>query len=251
MFKFSGVWQKCFRTRYGLWNSARCRLWQRLRCFLFKPQIACSSSSKSILHQTKPITNAGFHAKFAQLLRDFSVVFSKHEWDTGKSDLVQHRIQVYPISTPVKLPNRWMPIHFKTDLQEKLDKFLEHQLSEPCHRHYSAPAMLAPKRNGKLRPVIDYWQLNSQTIRFCWPIPSIEEISDTLEGSCSFSSIDIFWRFNQLPMEEASQEFTEFSTPFGWFKWLRMPMGLTGSPNTFQSLREKVLVSLTWKFTIS
>ena len=51
-------------------------------------------------------------------------------------------------------------------------------------------------------------------------------------------------------MEEASQDYTSSSTPFGSFKWLRMPMGLTGSPNTFQSLMEKVLVGLTWKFTI-
>ena len=56
--------------------------------------------------------------------------------------------------------------------------------------------------------------------------------------------------FYQLPMEEAIEDYTVFSTPFGSFKWLRMPMGLTGSPNTFQSLMEKVLVGLTWKFTI-
>ena len=52
----------------------------------------------------------------------------------------------------------------------------------------------------------------------------------------------------QLPMEEASQDYTAFSTPFGSFEWLRMPMGLNGSPNTFQSFLEKVLVGITWKF---
>ena len=36
---------------------------------------------KSILHQAKPVMNESSHAKFAQLLRDFSVVFSKDEWD--------------------------------------------------------------------------------------------------------------------------------------------------------------------------
>ena len=42
------------------------------------------------------------------------------------------------------------------------------------------------------------------------------------------------WGFYQLPMEPKIQNYTAFSTPFGSFKWLRMPMGLTGSPNTFQ-----------------
>ena len=51
-------------------------------------------------------------------------------------------------------------------------------------------------------------------------------------------------------MEPKSQNYTAFSTPFGSFKWLRMPMGLTGSPNTFHSLMEHVLVGLTWNITV-
>ena len=101
---------------------------------------------ESIFHEAKPVMHESSHAKFLQLLRDFSVVFSKDEWDIGKCDLVQHRNQVYPGSTPVKLPNRRMPMHFKSDLQEKLDKLLENELIEPCHSPYSAPAMLAPKK---------------------------------------------------------------------------------------------------------
>ena len=78
--------------------------------------------------------------------------------------------------------------------------------------------MLVPKKNGKLRLVIDYRQLNKQTINSCCPIPSIGEIFDTLEGSELFSTIDISWGFYQLPMTEESQEHTAFSTPFGSFK---------------------------------
>ena len=51
-------------------------------------------------------------------------------------------------------------------------------------------------------------------------------------------------------MAEESQDFTAFSTLFGSFKWLRMPVGLTGSPNTFQSLMEQVLAGLTWMTTV-
>ena len=189
-------------------------------------------------------------AQFAQLLRTFCDVFSKSEWDIGKCDLVQHKIDLYPGSKPVKLPNRRMPMHFKKDLRQKIDKFLEHKLITPCHSPYSSPAMLVLKKNGKLRLVIDYRQLNKQTVKSCWPIPSVEEIFDTLEGSCYFSTIDMSWGFYQLPLETNSQDYTAFSTPFGSFKWLVMPMGLTGSPPVFQSLMEKVLVGLTWKSTI-
>ena len=186
-------------------------------------------------------------------LRSCSVTFQlfspKMNGDIGKCDLVHQSLQVHPGSSPVKLPHRQTPMHFKTDLQ-KPDKFLQHELIEPCHSSYSSPVMLVPKKNGKVRLVIDYRQLNKQTIKSCWPISSIEKIFDTSEGNCYFSIIDRSRGFYQLPMEEANQDYTAFSTPFGSFKWLRMPMGFTGSPNIFLSLMEEVPVSLTWKFTI-
>ena len=58
------------------------------------------------------------------------------------------------------------------------------------------------------------------------------------------------WGFYQLPMELKNQNYTALNTLFGSFKWLRMPMGLTGSPNTFQSLMEQVLVGLKWNITV-
>ena len=120
----------------------------------------------------------------------------------------------------------------------------------PCHSPYSAPAMLVANKNCKLRLLTDYRQLNQKTIKSCWPIPSIEEIFDTLEGSAFFSTNDMSGGFYQLPMDEKSQDFTAFSTPFGYYKGLPMSMGLTGSPNTFQSLIEQVLVGLTWNTTV-
>ena len=119
-----------------------------------------------------------------------------------------------------------------------------------CHRQYRAPVVLLLKKDGKLRLVENYRQLNQQTIKSCWPIPSIEETCDTLEGSAFFSTYDMSWGFYRLPMDEKSHNFTAFSTLFGSYKWFRMPMGLTGSPKFFQSIMEHILVCLTWKTTV-
>ena len=143
-----------------------------------------------------------------------------------------------------------MPLHYKEDLREKLDAFLEKDLITPCHNPYSKPAILVSKKNGKLQLVMDYRQLKIQTIKSYWPIPSIEEIFDTLEGSAYFTRIDMSWGFYQLHMDIKSRELTAFSTPFGSFKWRRRPMGLTGTPNNFQILMECVLIALTWKKTV-
>ena len=141
-------------------------------------------------------------------------------------------------------------MHYKDDLKEKKDSFTTKKLITPCHSPYSEPAMLVLKKNGKLRLVIDYRKLNEQTIKSCWLIPSLEEIFDTLQGSAYFTTIDMSWGFYQLPMGPKSQNYTALSTPFGSFKGLCMPMGLTGSPNIFQSLMENVPVGLTWNITV-
>ena len=184
-------------------------------------------------------------------MKEFSDIFSKSEWDLGKCDVTTHGIEIEPGSKSVKLPSCRMPLHYKEDLQKKTDVFLEKDSIRPCHSLYSARAMLIPKKNGKLRPVIDYRQLNKQNIKLTWPIPSIEEKDDTLEGIAYVPSIDISAGFYQVPVEKSSQDCTVSSTPFGSFKWLRMPVGLTGSPPTFQCLVEKILVGLTWKICVA
>ena len=141
-------------------------------------------------------------------------------------------------------------MHYKDDLKEKKDAFTTKKLITPCHSLYSEPAMLVLKKNGKLRLVIDYRKLNEQKIKSCWLIPSLEEIFDTLQGSAYFTTIDMSWGFYQLPMGPKSQNYTALSTPFGSFKGLRMPVGLTGSPNIFQNLMEHVPVGFTWNITV-
>ena len=79
-----------------------------------------------------------------------------------------------PGSQPMKLPTRRMPVQYEDDLKEKIEAFMTKELITPCHSPYSAPAMLVPNKIGKLRLVIDYRKLNDQTIKSCWPIPSIE-----------------------------------------------------------------------------
>ena len=86
--------------------------------------------------------------KFSELTSEFSDLFSKNERGIGQRDVAAHKIQVDPESRPIKLPNKRMPLHYKDDLQEKTDAFLEKKLITPCHCPYSAPATLVPKKTA-------------------------------------------------------------------------------------------------------
>ena len=109
--------------------------------------------------------NKNCRADFRILIDDCNDIFSINQCDHGKCDGTSHRIDVKPGSQPIKLPKRRMPVHYKDDLKEKKDAFMTREVITPCHNPYSAPAMLVPKKNGKLRLVIDYRKLNEQTIK--------------------------------------------------------------------------------------
>ena len=135
---------------------------------------------KTTVHKQLPVS---LQDEFDSLIDNFSDVFFKNECNIGKCNVTSHKVDVCPGSRPVKLPNRRMPLHYKEGRSEKLDVFLEKHLITSCHSPYRAPGTVVPKKNGKLRLVIDYRPLKNQTIKSCLPIPSIEEILDTLEGS--------------------------------------------------------------------
>ena len=141
-----------------------------------KGQVPNKYDVREVIKQSQSSMDPQIRAQFAQLFRTFSDVFSKSELAFGKFDLVQHKTDLYPGSKPVKLPNRRMPMHFKKDLRRKIEKILENKLRTPCHSPYCSPDMLIPKKNGKLRLVINYRQLNKQTDKCCRALPPLEEL---------------------------------------------------------------------------
>jgi hypothetical protein len=63
---------------------------------------------------------------------------------------------------------------------EALKKHLEEQLAKgyirPSKSPYTAPFFFIKKKNGTLRPIYDYWQLNQWTIKNHYPLPLISEL---------------------------------------------------------------------------
>lgn len=50
--------------------------------------------------------------------------------------------------------------------------------------------------------------------------------------------------FYQCRLDDASQKYCCFSTPFGSFKFLRLPFGLTAAPEEFQELTSNHFVKI-------
>lgn len=101
--------------------------------------------------------------------------------------------------------------------------------------------MFVPKKNGKLRPVIDYCKLNEITVKDRIPLLLITEMRDRLHGAQWFTALDLKGAYNLIRVKEGDEWKTAFRTKFGLFEYVVMPFGLTNAPATFQRMINKVL----------
>ena len=92
-----------------------------------------------------------------------------------------------------------------------------------------------------MRMVVDYRQLNSQTMRDRFPTPTAGDLIAKTRGAKLFSKIDLLSGFHQLRMSEADAHKTAFATPSGLYEFVSAPFGLTSVPGAFQRFMQFVL----------
>ena len=100
------------------------------------------------------------------------------------------------------------------------------------------------KKNGKIRVCIDPPDLNPTIKRAHYPLPAIKDVTTTLTDAKVFSVLDATTGFNQVKMDPDSSYLTTFNTPFGRYRWLRMPFGISCAPEEWQRRMHEITEGL-------
>jgi len=72
----------------------------------------------------------------------------------------------------------------------------------PSKLPQTLPVFFIGKKDGSKRIVIDYHNLNNQTIKNNYPLPLITELIDNIGSKKVFTKIDLRWRFNNIRIKE-------------------------------------------------
>ena len=85
-----------------------------------------------------------------------------------------------------------------------------------------------------LRVCIDPQHFKKALKRSHYPLPLIEDVLPELEGVKVFSKIDLKEGYLRIELDEESSMLTTFQTPWGRWRYLRMPFGIKPASEHFQ-----------------
>jgi Reverse transcriptase (RNA-dependent DNA polymerase)/RNase H-like domain found in reverse transcriptase len=135
---------------------------------------------------------------------------------------------------------------------EATKKFLEENerlgYIEKTDSPWSSPWFFIKKKDGTLRPVQDYREVNKWTVQDVYPIPRIEQILESLNGKELFTVFDVRMGYNNVLIKKEDRWKAAFKTPYGLYQPKVMFFGLTNSPATFQQTMDRVFRQLRNKY---
>ena len=194
----------------------------------------------------KTSTSTSQAPRLPKSLSRFKRLFSS----PGERSLPPHRPG---LDVQIKIPknhglSRVLPYRLSPLQDDALKEFISKQLAAGQIRVSSspicAPLFFVPKKDGKLRPCIDYRRLNAVTLPDAYPAASqLDLIEKAMEGRV-FTKIDLSDAYNQLRVEKGHEWKTAFTCKLGMFECLTMPFGLKTAPAAFQRFINTLLKEL-------
>ena len=146
---------------------------------------------------------------------------------------------VDPSAVPVQHTSRRIPVALKKEVKAKLED-LERKgiiVKETAPTEWISNVVLVAKP-GKIRICLDPQELNKVIQRPKYEMPTLEELLPKLYKAKIFSTLDAKDGFYQISLDQANSKLTTFWTPFGRYRYLRMPFGVSLAPEEFGCLRK-------------
>ncbi|KAI4887009.1 hypothetical protein NFI96_004327 [Prochilodus magdalenae] len=107
------------------------------------------------------------------------------------------------------------------------------------------------KKNGGLRPCIDYHGLNAITKQYSYPLLLVPVALEQLQGATVFTKLDLRSAYNLVRIRKGDEWKTAFLTTRGHNEYRLMPFGLRNAPSVFQSFINDVLRDMLGQFVIA
>ena len=178
----------------------------------------------------------------AKVLKEFEHLFdgTLGEWKGSgvsfelKKDAVPQHARAYPIPHIHEEPTR-----------KEIERLCQLGVLKPCtDSEWGAPSFIIPKKNKTVRFLSDFRKLNAVLKRKPFPIPKIQDMLQKLEGFKYATALDLNMGYYTIKLNPDAQELCTIVLPWGKYKYLRLPMGISGAPDIFQAKMSGLMAGL-------
>ena len=151
-----------------------------------------------------------------------------------RKDFKPYHARAYPIPR----------IHEKT-LKMEVERLVQAGVLKKVNQsECAAPTFIIPKKDGTVRFISDFRELNKSIKRKPYPIPKIQDLMLKLEGFQYATSLDLNMGYYHIELCPDSKKLCTIVLPFGKYEYQRLPMGLCNSPDIFQEKMSTLMQDL-------
>ena len=144
--------------------------------------------------------------------------------------------------TPVVKPATKIPQAMEKKVKEELGNMVKKVVivreTEPTE--WVSQMVATRKKNGDVRIRLDPRDLIKALKRPHHPMRTADDVASRLGNAKVFSTLDAKAGFWQIKLEKQSCLRTTFSTPYGRYRFLRMPFGINTASEVFQQAMERL-----------
>ena len=164
-------------------------------------------------------------AALDDILQKHSTVFT----GSGKLHGTQIKLDIDKTKVPKAQPQRRIPYHLREKVKTAIHELEKQDIIERVPDNeatpWVSPIVAVPKKDGQVRICVDMRLPNEAIRRVRHPIPTVNDISLSLNGAQYFSKLDLSQAYHQLELEEQSRYITTFSTHLGLYRYKRLNYG--------------------------
>ncbi|XP_038072087.1 uncharacterized protein K02A2.6-like [Patiria miniata] len=179
----------------------------------------------------------------AELKSEYKDIFQP---ELGTVRGVKATLHVKEDAIPVFHKARTVPLALRPAVEKELARMEQETIIYPVDfSEWATPLVCVPKADGTVRLCGDYKNTVNKSIHTDqYPIPTSEEVFSKLAGGKKFSKIDLKCAYQQMLLDDKSQEYVTINTHKGLYRYTRLPFGISSSPAIWQRFIKQVLAGL-------